>query len=60
MDEFVYKNLETTVMITTSYASVFMLAYAVVIPLFIVLIKNKNNTKSANATKEVKNEQQMV
>lgn len=46
MDEFVYKNLETTVVITTSYASVYMLAYALVVPLTVLGIKVKNSNRT--------------
>lgn len=42
MDEFVYKNLQTTVFITTNYASYFMLGYALIIPIFVTLLKNKS------------------
>ena len=43
LDEFVYKNLEQTVLITTQYASVFMVGYAVIIPLVILLIRSKKH-----------------
>lgn len=46
IDEFVYKNLETTVVITTKYASIFMLIYAVLIPVCLLIFR-KNRKKGA-------------
>lgn len=40
LDEFVYKNLEQTVLITTQYANVFMSCYAILVPLVVLLLKN--------------------
>lgn len=45
LDEFVYKNLQTTVFITTSYASYFMAVYAIIVPLAILLSRQKSNRK---------------
>ena len=47
LDEFVYKNLEISVLITTKYASVFMIAYAILIPIALICSRKKINTNSA-------------
>ena len=44
LDEFVYKNLETTVAITTSIASYYMLLYAVIIPSLILIGRKKKDS----------------
>lgn len=59
MDEFVYKNLETTVAITTNLASVYMLSYAIVVPLILLCVKNKQKHKNIQKS-EVEYEQQVV
>lgn len=42
-DELFYRNLELGIFVTTNYASVYMWAYALVIPLVVLLLKPKLN-----------------
>lgn len=46
LDEFVYKNLETTVAITTNVASYYMLGYCTLIPLVLFISLSKCNNIS--------------
>lgn len=56
LDEFVYKNLQTTVFITTNFASFYMIGYALIVPL-ILTISCKNKCKN---NLEVNYDQQKV
>lgn len=54
IDEFIYKNLQTTVYITTNFASYFMVGYALIIPLIMLISKPK---RAPGQKLEVKYEQ---
>lgn len=53
LDEFVYKNLEVTVLITTKIASVFMFAYTVLVIGVLFITVKKNGNKGAKYEKKV-------
>lgn len=53
LDEFVYKNLEVTVYITTHFASVFMLMYVVVVIGLLLILVKKQPTKEGYCEKGI-------
>ena len=42
-DEFLYRNLEITIMFTTKYANFYMWAFAIVIPFILLVVPNRQN-----------------
>ena len=58
-DEFLYRNLEITIMVTTKYANFYMWAFGILIPLLLLILparKTKNTTQGENLELAVQHE----